>query len=161
MNKIFFITFASVMLLFPLKGYTQEKDKTNNQFDKGSFLEKRSAFITAELGLTPEEAALFIPLCEELQQKKFEAGQQCRKLSREMRSKNNPTGADYTKAMDECLNASVKEAQLEKEYYERFKEILSPEKLYKYKDVEHKFMREFMRGSRGQGDKRNNENKNR
>ena len=81
----------------------------------------------------------FIPLCNELRQKKFEVGRECRKLSKEIRHKENPTDADYNKVIDECLDVEIKEAQLEKEYFERFKKILSPEKVYKYRNAEYKF----------------------
>ena len=39
-----------------------------------------------------------------------------------------------------------KEFSNEKEYYEKFKKILSPEKLYKYRRAEYKFARSFMKG---------------
>lgn len=42
--------------------------------------------------------------------------------------------------------SKMKEAALEKEYYEKFKKILSPEKLYKYRRAEYKFARSFMKG---------------
>ncbi len=157
MNKIFFIIFAAVLMLSPLKVDAQDKDRSSRNFDKESFLIKRSAFIIAELGLTPEEAEIFIPLCEELQQKKFEVGHKCRKLSREMKSNKNPTDPDYTEVIDECLNVGLKEAQLEQEYYERFKEILSPSKLYKLRDAEQKFMHNYMKEVR----EKRKENKNR
>lgn len=46
--------------------------------------------------------------------KKFEVGRECRKLSKEIRHKENPTDADYNKVIDECLDVEIKEAQLEK-----------------------------------------------
>lgn len=81
-------------------------------------------------------------------QKKFEVGRECRKLSKEIRHKENPTDADYNKVIDECLDVEIKEAQLEKEYFERFKKILSPEKVYKYRNAEYKFVRNFMKSGR-------------
>lgn len=146
MNKIFFITFVAISVLFSLKVFAQG-DKRHRHFDREAFQAKRNAFITAEVGLTPEEAAIFIPLCNELQQKMFEMGRECRKLSREIKHKKSPTESDYSKVNDECLGVKMKEAALEKEYYEKFKKILSPEKLYKYRRAEYKFARSFMRGS--------------
>lgn len=147
MRKIFFITFVtfSILLCFDMSAQSERDQK---HFDREAFEAKRNAFITAEVGLTPEEAAQFIPLCNELRQKMFEVGRDCRKLSKEMRTKENPTNADYTKVIDECLDVNLKEARLEKEYYEKFKNILSPEKLYKYRNAEYKFARSFMRGDR-------------
>lgn len=143
MRKIFFITFVTFSVVFSFTAYGQEGKQRN--FDREAFQAKRNAYITAEVGLTPEEAAKFIPLCDELQQKLFEAGRECRKLSRELKLKDIPTDADYTKATDECVEVHMKEAQIEKEYYEKFKKILSPEKLYKYRRAEYKFARDFMR----------------
>lgn len=145
MNKIFFITFVAISVLFSSKVLAQG-DKEHRHFDKEAYQAKRSAFITAEVGLTPEEAAAFIPLCNELQQKMFEVGRECRKLTKEMRHKKSPTESDYSKVNDECLGVKLKEAALEKEYYEKFKKILSPEKLYKYRRAEYKFARSFMKG---------------
>lgn len=149
MGRIFFIIFASVVLLLPVESGAQERDNKGDRFDKESFFAKKGDFIVTELGLTLEEAAVFIPLSEELSQKRFEAGRRCRQLNKEMRLKEKPTDEEYTRLIDECLTVGLKEAELEKEYYEKFKEILSPEKLYKYKEAEHKFMREFMRTPKG------------
>lgn len=161
-GKIFFLTFVIAMLLFPIGAAAQEQDNTaRRSFDKESFLKKRNAFITAELALTQEEAANFIPLMGELQQKKVEVGRKCRKLTREMRNKQNPTDAEYLEVIDECLAAGVKEAELDKEYYEKFKKILPPKKLYKYREADHKFMHDFMKGTGGGSRERRNDNKNR
>ena len=147
MNKIFFITFVACSVVFSFSAHAQS-GKQHRNFDREAFFAKKNAFITAEMGLTPEEAASFIPLCNELQEKMFEAGRECRKLSKEIRHKENPTDADYNKVIDECLDVEIKEAQLEKEYFERFKKILSPEKVYKYRNAEYKFVRNFMKSGR-------------
>ncbi|MDR1939003.1 MAG: hypothetical protein LBQ73_10985 [Tannerellaceae bacterium] len=145
MGKKIIIIFGALLALYPLSMYAQ--DRPDGNFNRELFLIKRNAFITAELALTPQEAELFIPLLDELQQKKYEAGHKCRKLSKEMKQKKNPSDADYLHTIDECLGVGAKEAELEREYYEKFKKILSPEKLYKYKDAEYRFAREFVKNS--------------
>lgn len=151
MYKIFFITFVTFSMMLSSDALAQDR-KQEKHFDREAFLAKRNAYITAEVGLTPEEAEQFIPLCNELRQKLFEVGRECRKFSKEVWHKENVTDADYTKAIDDCLDVRIKEAQLEKEYYEKFKKILSPEKLYKYRNAEFKFARDFMRGERPRRD---------
>jgi len=158
MNKIFFITFVAVSMLISIGAKAQENRRERN-FDREAFEAKRNAFITAEVGLTPEEAAEFIPLCDELRRKRFEIGRECRSLFREIEKKENPTADEYTKAIDTCLDVGIKEAELDKEYYEKFKKILSPEKLYKYRDAEFKFARQFMRGNSGQHGNKENQKK--
>jgi len=152
MNKIFIITFVAVTMLFSVNTHAQQNEqekKGKQQFDREAFEARRNAFITAEVGLTPEEAADFIPLCDELRRKRFEVGRECRRLSREISKKEDPTPDEYTKVIDVCLEVGIKEAQLDKEYYDKFKKILSPEKLYKYREAEYKFARQFMRGDSG------------
>lgn len=146
MYKIFIITFVTLSMLFtgPVSAH---KGQQGRQFDRQAFIEKRNAFLVSEVGLTSEEAAQFIPLYNEFQRKKFEAGHRCRQLSREIRENPNATPADYSQVVDECVNVKMKEAQAEKDYYEKFKKILSPEKLYKLNNAEYKFAREFMKGS--------------
>lgn len=153
MNKIFFITFVTFSVVFSFGAYAQG-GKQHQHFDREAFQARRNAYITAEVGLTPEEAALFIPLCDELQKKMFETGQQCRTLSKELRHNPEATDADYMKTNDACVDVNLKQAQLEKEYYDKFKKILSPKKLYKYRRAELKFARDFMKGSASKGDRR-------
>ena len=43
-----------------------------------------------------------------------------------------------------CVLLFMYALKLEKEYHEKFKRILSVEKLYKYQEAEARFMREFM-----------------
>lgn len=146
MYKIFIITFVSFVFLFPGTLSAHEKQQ-GRQFDKKAFMEKRNAFLIAEIGLTSEEAAKFIPVYNEFQGKKFDAGQKCREFSREIRKSKSATSADYTRVVDECVEVKLKEAKIEKEYYDKFKKILSPEKLYKLTSAEYRFAREFMKGS--------------
>ncbi|MDR0536549.1 MAG: hypothetical protein LBH04_00640 [Tannerellaceae bacterium] len=141
MNKNFIVTFAVLMAMSSFGIHAQENSEA---FDIKSFFHKRKMFFTSELNLTPREVEEFIPILEELQQKKFEAGQRCRKLTREIKHKTNPKDSEYLEIIDECLKVGLKEAELEKEYYEIFKKVLSPEKLYRYKEVEFKFVREFL-----------------
>ena len=142
------------VILFSHFTVGQEQDE-GRKFDRQSFQAKRNAYITAEIGLTPEEAARFIPLDNELKQKQFDAGRECRRLLRESRSQEAKSDKFYQELIDCMIETRIKEAQLEKEYYKKFKQILSPVKLYKYREADFKFMREFMRD----GDHRRSERK--
>ncbi|MDR1746823.1 MAG: hypothetical protein LBR49_06085 [Tannerella sp.] len=133
---------ALITLIFSSNSWGQEPPR---RFDKDAFQAKRNAYITAEIDLTADEAAEFIPLDNELKDKMFEIGRECRRLSRKS---NEPgtvmTEADYLKLIECSLESKIKEAQLEKEYYEKFKKIISPEKLFRYRQADAKFMRDFL-----------------
>jgi hypothetical protein len=147
MNKIIII-FATVSMLFSFEVLAQQHkgqdDRRERHFDREAFEAKRIAFITTELKLTPKEAAEFIPLCNELRQKRFELGFDCRKSIRDIERKREVADEDYIRSINECLEADIRSAELEKEYYEQFKKVLSPEKIFKYREAEHKFARMFV-----------------
>jgi hypothetical protein len=164
MKPRIFIVFIAVVLFNHFVVAQEEKSETR-RFDRQSFQARRNAYITAEIGLTADEAATFIPLDNELKQKQFDAGRECRKLNRESRSQETLSDKAYIKLIDCNIETRLKEAQLEQEYYEKFKQILSPAKLYKYQQADFKFMREFMRGDDRRPGRRDNhpeskENKN-
>lgn len=145
MYKIFIAIFAAFAFAF-FPPASAQKRQQGRPFDREAFQERRNAYVIEEMGLTAEEAAKFIPLYDELQRKKFEAGQRCRQLSRKIREDSEATPADYTNTVDECVGVKLKEAKIDVEYYDKFKTILSPEKLYKLTNAEYKFAREFLRG---------------
>ena len=120
------------------------------KFGREAFMAKRNAYITASAGLTADEAAVFIPLENEMLRKKFEIGRDCRKLARRSRLKEGLTEEEQQKLVDCTTETRLREAELEKEYHEKFKQILSVEKLYKYQEAEARFMREFIQ-ERGHG----------
>ena len=120
-----------------------QKD-AKKRIDREAFFARRNAYITAEAGLTADEAAAFIPLENELQRRKFEVGRECRKLARKNRTQQGLTDHER-RELSNCLTETrLKEAQLEKEYIERFKKILSVEKLSKYQQAEAEFLRKFL-----------------
>ena len=153
MRKIGIIIFATFSILVHFQAAAQGgqgQTRKQEHFDKEAFEAKRNAYITAELELTPEEAAQFIPLYVELQQKLFEADRESRIINRsisykEKREHKPITDAEYTQAIQSSLDAYIKAAELKKAYYERFKQMLSPKKLYRLDDAESKFMRSFWR----------------
>jgi hypothetical protein len=137
---------CAVVMLSGHFAAAQESNEDAPKFDKQAFQAKRNAYITAAIGLTADEAAEFIPLDNELKQKQFEAGRECRRLNRESRSLETMTDAACLRLVECNIETRIKEVQLEKEYYEKFKHILSPVKLYKYQQADFRFMKEFMRG---------------
>lgn len=139
---------AKIILLFLTMGiictHAQNRGKS---FDLENFKEERARYITREIGLTPTEAKIFIPLSNELMAKKFQLNKSMHSEVNKIRQKDDMTDIDYIKIVDETLEIKLKEAELDKEYYLKFKKILPPEKLYKYQKAELKFMRTVIRNA--------------
>lgn len=120
---------------------TKPKHKAR-KFDIESFKKKKADFIISEAGLTPSEASVFIPMMDELLQKKFELNRKVRKEARLLKNNQKASSDDYERYLSLVLESGIKEAELNKEYYQKFRKVLSPEKIYKYKEAETLFLKE-------------------
>jgi len=160
MKKIFLLTFF-VAVLFNMIEISAQGQQGNRQILGNDFWERRNQFISAEVGLTSDEASKFFPIENEFKQKIFEVGRECRRLTRESQQKQKMTDAEYLKLIDCYLDNRIKEVQIEKEYYEKFKKVINPVKLYKYHEADAKFSRELinMRRTTPQSTDRNNTNR--
>ena len=113
-------------------------------FSKDNFEKQRAEYLKRELDLTPKEASKFLPLSDELMEKKFELNRDSREKARALRKKSNVSDAEYERVIDSWINNREKEAILEKEYYQKFKRVLPMRKVRKYQEVDMKFMRSMM-----------------
>lgn len=154
-NLILIFTLFSICL-FSMQAQNQNRNRENNQhkkFDKESFIKDRADFFTKELNLTSEEARNFIPMLNEFMEKKFEINRDARKAR--MKIRESKTDATYKAASDAFLDAKIKEAQLQKEYYLKFEKVLPIQKVFKLSRVETNFMQKVIQEHR-QGHKSNN-----
>ena len=105
-------------------------------------------FLREQAGLSEQEAARFFPLYEELQTAIFKLHDDAqRTVKRLLRNKDNRKipDAEYLAAVRKRLDATAEEARLQSEYFEKFKRILSAEKLLRIYDAESRFSFEMMR----------------
>lgn len=127
------------------------QERKGGGFDIEKFKKTRSDFFIKELDLTPAQAKLFIPLLDELMEKKYLLNRDVRRDHRALNQKAAKTDSEYYKSIDLALDARIKEAQLQKEYMQKMKAIIPAEKLYKYHHVEMKFMEQALKQNRDQG----------
>ena len=105
---------------------------------------KRSYF-TKELNLTKEQQAKFFPLYEEMDQETNRISEEARLMEKHVSETPEATDLEFEKATEAMYDAKVKEAGLEREYLDKFKQILDKKQLFELKGVERKFSREMMR----------------
>lgn len=139
-KNLLFVLFLSVGLV-SVNAQDKDKSDTNKRDRIEKYKEKKAEFLKKELQLTDAETAAFIPLVNELMDKKYEAYRNARTNVKNMRDKKDKTDADYKNAIEGMLDSQVREAELQKEYYRKFMEVLPLEKVYKYHQAEMKFMR--------------------
>lgn len=115
---------------------------------------KRAAYYTEKICLTPEEAQLFWPVFNELQEKKWKLHLQMNAQFRN--TKKDAQGKpifDFAKVNDELIRIKVAEANLDKVYYEKFKKILNPEKLFRYYGAERDWANKLLKDIEKRGNK--------
>jgi hypothetical protein len=116
---------------------------------------KRAAYYTEKIALTSEEAQLFWPVFNELQEKKWKLHMQ---MSAQFRNgKKDEQGRpifDFAKVNDELIRIKVQEASLDRVYHEKFKKILCPEKLFRYYGAERDWANKLLKDIEKRGDKK-------
>lgn len=102
-------------------------------------------YLARELELSREQQNKFFPLYEEMEDSMAKAIDEARAMERRVADMPAPADLDYEKATEAVYEAEVTASQLELEYLEKFKPILSKRQLFRLKGVERQFNRELMR----------------
>lgn len=72
-----------------------------------------------------------------------------RKLEKDVKKKgDSATDAELEKAAEARAELKAKQGALEKEYFQKFKKVLTPEQLFKLGDTEKEFARKLMESNK-------------
>ena len=105
---------------------------------------KRNYF-TKELDLSVQQQAKFFPLYEEMNEQTRKIDSDARVMEQRVAEAQDATDLEYEKATEAVYDAKVRTAEIEKEYMQKFREILSSKQVFLLNNVERKFSREMMR----------------
>lgn len=133
-----------VMLLSGFLALNGQENDPECGFDVTKFKADRAEYFTKELKLTPEQVKTFIPMLDEFMAKKFNVNKDSRVQAHNLRGKKTITDVDYQKATEAFLDAKLKEAELQKEYYKKFATVLSAQQVYVFPRIEMNFMRKAL-----------------
>ena len=139
-----------IILLFIICGFTPllwAMDGCNQQrLSPEEFRAKQKAFIIENAGLNKEEAAKFFPVYFELQDKKKALNDKAWGLLRKGKD-DKTTEAQYAEILKGVYDARSASDKLERDYYEKFKKILSNKKIYMVQKAEMRFHRELLKSA--------------
>lgn len=116
----------------------------NEQFSPAEYWEQQKEFFTNQASLTQDEADAFFPIYNELQQKKRELNREIRRI---MRQEGGPMISEdgSLKAIDAKADVNIKIAELEKEYLQKFKQVLPASKILKIQNAEEQFNSQILK----------------
>jgi len=155
MKRLTFLVFA---LVLTMGLFAQDQTKSQDEIRKQRWEDmkaKRAAYYTEKICLTSDEAQLFWPVFNELQEKKWKLHQQMSaQFHNGKKDEHGHPIINYAKVNDELIRIKVQEANLDKIYHERFKKLLSPEKLFRYYGAERDWANKLLKDLEKRGDKK-------
>ncbi len=122
----------------------QPMPNRSGQFSAAEYAQQQREFITRNAELTSDEADAFFPIFNELQQKKRELNRETRRFMREAAGPG-ATDEQSLKAIDAQAETNIKIAELEKEYLQKFKEVLPATKILKVQNAEEQFNSQMLK----------------
>ncbi len=132
MNRILLIL---VLFVFSLPVWAQDGKLTEGK--RKEFEAQKVAFFTQEMNLSPEEAAVFWPLYNEMQQKMTEQWNKV-KCTRDI-SDADMTEEMALKQITDIQAAEVRVQEIKKEYYARLIKAITAKKVWLMMKAERKF----------------------
>lgn len=102
-------------------------------------------YLAKELELTKEQQNKFFPLYETMEDECAALDEDTRQMERRISQAADASDLEYEKATEAMYDTKVKQAEIEREYAAKFKEVLTPKQLFRLKDADRKFARTMMR----------------
>ena len=138
------ILFASLLMLFTILTANAQQQGRKPHFSPEEFQAKQRTYITEKAGLSPEEADAFFPLFFELQKKKFELERNARKDFKRQRNEQM-SEEECRKFVYNMADVKIEVAKLEREYTDKYLQVLSPCKVRRVQFAEGSFQRDLMK----------------
>lgn len=116
--------------------------------------EKRVEYIAPRLKLTATEAQTFWPLFYEFYEKRNELLQGLKKKNKQKDAVNLQTDEQFKDAINLMIESKIDQADLLKQYNEKYLAVLTPEKVYRLYQLDDQFNKELLKRLKGSGQKR-------
>ena len=149
MKKIIII--ISAALAFLCTGISANAFQRWEDDWKEKMKSEKIAFLTLEVGLTPEEAQVFWPVYNQVEKEKDEALMNVLKTYKDLlkATEEGKPAKEIGNALDKYIEAQQKLREIENGVAEKYKSALSVEKVAKLYVAEEKFRRNHIRNMKG------------
>lgn len=143
MKRIFIITVLAICL-----GMTSDAHKRCDNEWKEKIMSEKIAFLTLEMNITPEEAQVFWPVYNQVEQQKDAALEEVIKSYRALKTAVEQN-TDTERLLEAYLAAQQNLRKIDNEAPEKYKSVLSADKVAKLYVAEEKFRRQHIRKLHG------------
>ena len=139
-----FILASLLLFITTMTAAAQENNNRKPHFSPEEFQAKQRAYITEKAELSPEEAEAFFPLFFELQKKKFDLERGARKDFRKQRGEQM-TEEECRNFVYKMADTKIEIAKLEREYTDKYLQVLPACKVRRVQHAEGSFQRDLMK----------------
>ena len=105
----------------------------------------RRVYFTKELGLSKEQQNKFFAIYDEMEEQISRIDEDTRVMERRIAEATDASDVAYEKATEAMYDAKVSQAELERNYMEKFKNVLDKKQLFELKSVERQFQRDMLK----------------
>jgi len=126
-------------------GYAQKQHKRGGGKWHQEFMEFKLKFMAQEIGLQENQKKRFNELYIRMENEKGNAFHAAHQAVKVVKNNAKATDAQYNAASMAMVDLKLKEAQIEKNYYTKFKTFLTAKQMYLMKKAERKFTRTIMK----------------
>lgn len=140
----------STMLIAACFSFNASAHKNMDEGWKERIKAEKIGFLTMEIGLTPEEAQVFWPVYNQIEQEKDAAMREVIKSYKELRkaTEEGKSSKELSDLLDKHTQAQKNLRDMENGVAERYKAVLPVEKVVKLYIGEEKFRRQHIRNMR-------------
>lgn len=144
------ILLLPVLLVFAAPLLAQPQEQQGRDRDK--FMEQlrpyQHEFLTKELKLSRDQAREFFAVYDKMDEELQQIADETRELERQALENADASDTELEAASQAVFAQKQKEGKMEMEYYEKFKEILTPRQLLQLKGAERQFTQRLLRQHR-------------
>ena len=134
----------NILLTGGLSAQAQKKDADQGKALRDKIRAEKRTFLMRELSLTAGEVDALMPVLNELDDKRFALWRTTEALGRRVRQGDKTlTDAELNTFFEQMLDFHVREAELERSYYPRCRQLLPADKLVRLPMVCKDFARRF------------------
>ena len=135
------------MAMVPAKALAQQLNEDDRNRYVNQIRAYKHDFLAKELGLSKAQQDAFFELYDAMEDRTMDLGGEVRDLEKKA-SAAGASDEEMAAAAIALYSQKMREDEIEIEYYEKFKETLTPAQLVALKSAERKFTQELMRQHR-------------
>lgn len=142
---------SAFLLFISLNVFAAQAQKCNRgEGPNNDFLSKlvneKCIYIRDKIGLTGKTADEFAKIYCDMEMKKFRVAHEVYRKAKQIRRSEAPVSdADYLKSAEEQAAVPVKTAEIEYQFFNQIKDLLSPEQIFMFYHWERRFGKEMIR----------------